>query len=329
MRSSYNPGVRDMRGEMWQQGLNQMGQGIAKGIDKAFEAYDQTNRQREMLAQMGVDGDVLERFESGSRGARDSIFARAVADFDRQQQLEDEQRRMQQQMAMEQMRFGHRAALQDRAHGQRLSMAQMAQEQAAQAAAAEQERQAMVGGAFAEAVEAFGEGTPEQARLRAQASQLARAGWVDEANRILGLERSLASDAPADLTARPVVDEAGNPVRGLVNIGGTVRNVPRDDSQRQSQYFSDLDRMVEQGHLDAETARELRVSFVENRARGGSSLQDVLIRAMLGEGMGIDPAAFGGGVRSSPRTSTQGGAQDAQPAGRRIRFDSSGNVISD
>ena len=324
-----------MRGEFMMQGLSSLGQGVAKGLDGAFEAYDQTNRQREMLAQLGVDGDVLEKFENSSRGARDSIFARAVADFDRQQQLEDEQRKMQQQMAMEQMRFGNRAALQDRAHGQRLSMAQMAQEQAAAAAAAEQERQAMVGGMVGQTLNASVAGRtdvdPAVAQVRQNAAQLANAGMVREAENLLRMEGLLGAGGGGDdgpMMAQPVLDAEGNPVPGFVNINGQVRNTPRDPSAQQSQYFRELDQAVSSGVLDASEAQEFQRMYLEGRAKGRHDpFLQFMMDAMMG-GQGVVPPPSD--ARATPR---QAPAAAPGPSGggggRTLRFDAAGNPITD
>ena len=96
---SYSPRTEDRSGELLGRGVAAAGEGIAAAIQKYGAQRDETERMRAMLEGIpDISPEILQKFESGSRGAKAGVFASAVADYQRRQ--EEEARKQQEALQL-------------------------------------------------------------------------------------------------------------------------------------------------------------------------------------------------------------------------------------
>jgi hypothetical protein len=106
---SYNPGVRDMSGQIIGQGIAAAGQSLGQGIEKAQENYMEGQMLEGIAADLATQGFItaedLQKFTSGGLGKRRGIVTQGLT---RQKTMND--------MAVMQAQFGHRADLERLQH---------------------------------------------------------------------------------------------------------------------------------------------------------------------------------------------------------------------
>jgi len=102
---SYEPGARDQSGELLGKGIAAAGEGIAAALQRYSQQRDETDRMRSMLEGIpDISPEILQKFESGSRGAKAGVFASAIADYQRRQEEEARKQQEALQMRMAAMR---------------------------------------------------------------------------------------------------------------------------------------------------------------------------------------------------------------------------------
>lgn len=115
----YAPGVQDRSGEYYAQGAANFGAGIGRGLSGLADGIslykkrqDEESRMGGFLESIGALNDpaVAEAFTNGNFGKKQGIFSKAIMDFQREREMEDEIRKEEQQKAM----FAWRANFSDK-----------------------------------------------------------------------------------------------------------------------------------------------------------------------------------------------------------------------